>query len=202
MRRRTVLALLGSSVATAGCAGRFSPPVASAADESPSTNDDDAGDCPSFERDADRTVCERTPGTVSLVSEASVFRIDPDDDAVESFRLTLSNDADTAFAFGPTDWTLYRWTDRPDEPAQWTVVESGPPNLLLGVVDPGGSYDYLLSPAARPSAKDDARTVVADLEPGRYAFALAGGLRADGADGGGESGPLVECVATFRVEHR
>jgi hypothetical protein len=188
MRRRTLLSALGSTAvgAGAGCVGRLTPPIAERGRAR-----DGPDDCPSFDDDADRTVCEPTGEPPAFVPERDVLRVDPDDDAVETLRITLRNEADTEFSFGPHGWALHR---RDGEAGRCRQVERGSTALLLAVVEPGGTVAYSLAPAPHPTPNDDVRSVVAPLSPGRHAFAVAGSLDE------GDDSTRVECVARFRVE--
>jgi hypothetical protein len=185
MRRRTIVSLLGTATLGAGCVGRLGATVGR-------DGRGDAGDdCPSFDDDADRTVCAPTGEHPAFVPERDVLRVDPDDDAVETLRIVLRNEADAEFSFGPHGWALHR---RDDEAGRWRRVEGGSTALLLSVLDPGATFEYSLTPTPHPTPSDGVHPAVASLSPGVHAFTVSGNL------GDGDDSTWVECVARFRVE--
>jgi len=187
MRRRTILSVLGSATlgSGAGCVGRLGPAVGR--DGRGNAEDD----CPSFDDDADRTVCEPTGEHPALVPERDVLRVDSGDDAVETLRIALRNEADAEFSFGPHGWTLHR---HDGEAGRWRRVERGSTALLLSVLDPGATFEYSLAPSPHPTPNDDVHSAVASLSPGVHAFTVSGNI------GEGDDATWVECVARFRVE--
>jgi len=211
MRRRTVLAAIGTTLATTGCLGATSPGTGDgdgATDsptdsptETPGTPDGPYpeypdsirnAECPSF-ADADRTVCNHTRSAdaeVFFSVSSPVYEYTRGDDAVETVTFTLHNESDREFGFNPYGWAVKQKTSSgwkhvaPEvHPEPWTTVQ------------PGGTYRWELATETHPTpkAEDQQYPVVEDLSSGLHAFTIAGLL------GDGDDPVEIECIALFDV---
>jgi len=218
--RRTVLAALGTAVATAGCfgQGRQDPgggpgtesdaptdtpgeTPTETADQSPSeppqgTNGGPFSDlaCPSF-TETDRTVCwhgRSGDAPVVLEPEDTAFRPVDGNNTIETFEFTLRNRSEEAFGLNP-----YAWQLQVHEDGEWTHVAPDEWIEPWHTVEPGETFKWILATERHPTpgGADDKIHVIEDLDPGTYAFAVHGNLGAEADDA--ES---IECIARFAVE--
>ncbi|MHB9285429.1 hypothetical protein ACKVMT_00130 [Halobacteriales archaeon Cl-PHB] len=210
MRRRSVLAAIGTALATTGCLGAGSPadgtneptdtPTGTPTQQRTPTQTPDDGlpdsiantDCPAF-GEADRTVCSHTrpdDATVYLTVSSPVFRFSQGDDTVETVPFTLHDEGDRPFGFNPYAWAVKRqtadgWRHVAPEayPEPWTTI------------GPGETYEWELSTETHPSPNLEHThyPIVPDLESGLHAFVVSGIL------GEGEEAVTVEANALFEV---
>jgi hypothetical protein len=208
MKRRTVLATLGSAAASAaGCVG-----LAPTDHGSESTGDDArtgvgspavdgsqvAGPCPSVAADPDRTVCwppaERIRSRVYLNASIPVFEPDPDDSAVETLEFVLHDQhSDRRVGVDPDDWRIDRRTGE-----GWDHVASGQSSDRWRTIEPGERYTWSLSLRPHPTPRtDDTTYLTRALDDGTYAFGTVAHLggRADDA-------LRIECVAVVEIRRR
>lgn len=216
MRRRTVLAAIGTTLATTGCLGAATPGTGEgdgATDsptdsptETPGTPDGPYpeypdsirnAECPSF-ADADRTVCNHTRSAdadLYLSTSSAVYEPIQGNDAVETVTFTLHDESDQQFGFNPYGWTVKHRTDdgwqhvAPEvHPEPWTTIQ------------PGQTYRWELSTQTHPTPKSENTNypVVEDLKSGLHAFTIAGLL----GDRDDEDPTEVECIALFAVAVR
>jgi len=227
MKRRALLATLGSGLTIAsGCLG-LAADAGDAPGDTRDANDTttigsgdgatgdttpggESGGCPSFDDDADETVCfgsvdESTP--VFLEPSSREFEVEPADAKADSVSFTLHNRSGGTVEFNPAGWHLWRETVD-----GWTDVAPDATYLPLRELEPGGSYTWTLSTVTHPTENnDDDRqhvAVDADLSPGRHAFQVTASY-ATTVDHGSpdetvtheaERRTAVECVATFEYD--
>jgi len=210
MKRRTVLATLGSAAASAaGCVGRAPTDDAS---ESTGGGDDArtdvgtpavdgsqvAGTCPSTAPDAERTVCWPPAGRIRsrVYLNASVPLFEPDSDfsAVDTLEFVLHDQhPDRPVGVDPDGWRLARRT-----PEGWGRVASGEPSGRWRTTEPGQRYTWSLSLRPHPTPRgDDTTFLTRALDDGTYAFGTVAHLggRADDA-------LRIECVAVVEIRRR
>ena len=214
LQRRTVLAALGTTLASAGCladetrTGDGTPteaadtPAGSPSETSTGGTPDgsdtqvpsdwfDDIECPSI-TDTDRTVCwqTRSDSGVSLRPSAATFRPVSNNGEIETITFTLSNGSDERFSFNPYEWAVYR-----QEGDGWTRVAPDEYVEPWEHVPPGGQYQWVLSRQTHPTpGGENTLYPTVAVETGIYAFTVHG-LR-----GEGNSEESVEYVALLGVE--
>lgn len=213
MKRRTVIAALGGSVAAAGCLGRpeasgddpDTPAKGTDGDETASDTRTDGApadgtppvdpvadvDCPD-RPEADRTVCWPHEDGQSLELSASSAVLEPSaDEGVPTVTFTLRNRTGESFGLNPYDWRIDRWTG-----SAWEHVAPDVHVEPWTQVPDGGTHEWVLSREQHPAPRsENTRTVVEDLGTGTYAFTVSGLLGGDDE----EPGERVACTALFVV---
>jgi hypothetical protein len=212
VNRRTVLAALGTAVASAGCFGQGNPdPGNGPADgnETQTTPTDTTTDtptdtppadgpfadvaCPSFV-DTERTICWHTrtaDDPVVLEPGATTYEPDGGTDDVETIDFTLRNQSEQSFGLNPYAWQLHVL-----ENGEWRKVAPDQWIEPWYTVAPGESRQWVLATEEHPTpGGDDIVHVVQDLGSRTYAFSVHGHLGT-----GGDEPTSVECVALFDVE--
>jgi len=210
VNRRTVLAALGTAVATAGCFGQESPDPGSGSENGTSTPTDTPTDsptdattpdpdgpfadlaCPSFV-ETDRTICWHTRAAdapVVLEPEATTYEPIAGNDAVETVGFTLHNRSEQPFGLNPHAWRLHVREDgewRHIAPEQW--IEP------WNTVAPGETWDWVLATEQHPTPSGDRVVhVVQELTSATYAFSVHGQLGPQG-----ETAESIECIAPVEV---
>ena len=186
MRRRTVLAL-GSSVVATGCLERSGPPGddPDTTDGSPPLRPVADVDCPEWS-DADRTVCWPHDDGRGLELSASSVVLEPSaDDEVATVTFTLRNRSGESVGLNPYDWRVDRWTG-----SAWEHVAPDVHVEPWTTVPDGGTYEWVLGREQHSApSSETSQTVVEDLGAGTYAFTVTGVL-------GGEEASTGERVAS------
>ncbi|MFB6194691.1 MAG: hypothetical protein ABEI80_00840 [Haloplanus sp.] len=211
--RRRVLAMVGTTLVSAGCAAPTSDepggdepatdtPTGTPADGTPAPPRNRFRDapCPTFD-DADRTVCWHThpDAAVSLAPSAPVFRPVGGNDTVETITFTLHNGSDGIVSFDPAAWAIKR-----EEADGWThVAPASVDTESLYELEAGQSYRWVVSRTTHPTPNAKRTTYpTVELENGRHAFVLTGTLSGDATGSGtadGNGARTVEWVALFDV---
>lgn len=220
MKRRTVLATLGSSALAAGCLGRSGAP---GADDGTDTDTTDPGtdgttgetptdgtptdgslpiepvadvDCPAQEG-ADRTVCwpHEDGGDANVWLSGSGVVLEPAADGeVGTLTFTLHNVAGESFGLNPYDWRIDRQTA-----SGWEHVAPDVHIEPWTHVESGGTYEWVLSQQQHAApGSETTQTVVQDLDAGTHAFTVSGILGGDDET----AGERVTCTALFVVRER
>jgi hypothetical protein len=212
LRRRALLASLGSAVVSAGCLGAPGAPQngdgggTGPSDTPTATPGGPTGTatqtrppgrfadepCPSF-TETDRTVCwhTRADSDVFLEPSAAVFRPVANDGTVETITFTLHNDSDGTFELNPYAWAVKRKDD-----GEWRHVAPDAYVEPLIPVLPGETFEWVLSRQPHPTPETDRRLYpTAEVGAGRHAFAVDGLLGEESA----ADQERVECVALFDV---
>lgn len=190
MKRRPFVAAIAGLVVTAGCTTRGS---GLAGDTTPTATPDSrertntpSSECPSFVRDADRTVCSDDSGDAEVYIDPSEERfVDYGaDETVQTIRFTLRNESDRPFSIDVNDWAVKHRTD-----SGWQHVAPDDHTDERVEVPSGGSYEWTLATQTHPSPMAaDSQSIVVDLRSAEtYAFAVHGSL-------GDEH---IECVTRF-----
>ncbi|MEF8856057.1 MAG: hypothetical protein V5A16_01410 [Haloplanus sp.] len=214
MKRRTVLATLGSAAASAaGCVALAPTDGGSESTASDSDGDDDArtgvgtpavdgsqvaGACPSVAADAERTVCwppaGRIRSRVYLNASVPLFEPDPDASTTDTLEFVLHDQhPDRPVGVDPDGWRLHRRT-----PDGWERVASGESSGRWRTIEPGQRYTWSLSLDSHPTPRADDTTFLSRaLDDGTYAFGTVAHLggRADDA-------LRIECVAVVEIRRR
>ncbi|MHB9285428.1 hypothetical protein ACKVMT_00125 [Halobacteriales archaeon Cl-PHB] len=211
-RRRTVLAALAGSLTTTGCLGFLSSedrdgnqtpavtatPTASVTPTASPTTTSTATEtvpgrvadepCPSF--DGEQTVCTPTrPGDVEVYLTPSTYVFEPveGNDSVETMTLTLHNNAEGRFTVEADSWDVHQRRN-----GTWETVERGDDTGQETTLDPGETYDWVLSRESHPTPTAENTTyVTADLDSALTAVAVYGQA--------GTMQPILECIALFDV---
>ena len=212
LRRRALLASLGSALVSAGCLGApgapqngdsggttpMDTPTATPGEptatptptQSPGRFADEP--CHSF-TETDRTVCWHARADSALFLEPSTeeFRPVENDGTVETITFTLHNDSDEPFELNPYAWAVKRKDD-----GDWRHVAPDGYVEPLIPVSPGETFEWVLSRQPHPTPEGDRRLYpTVEVDTGRHAFAVDGLL----GDPDGTDQERVECVALFDV---
>lgn len=231
MRRRHVLHASALGLASlAGCqAGGGGPGATTTTDQSPTTTDHtsppptttaersttttpspapapasgvfDGFECPSFDDEADRTVCYHgvDPAEADVVLSVGTEVFDPDygDDVVETLPFRLYNRSQWHVHLNPDGWRIARLED-----GAWTHVAPEAHDVPLVVLSPGQTYVWELPSEPHPTPRPNRyRLLDVELAAGTYAFHVAGRLGA-GLDETPTADPpdeRVELVGLFRL---
>ncbi|MFB6178994.1 MAG: hypothetical protein ABEI77_04640, partial [Halorientalis sp.] len=153
--------------------------------------------CPSFDENADRTVCWHTADTdaepIYLDASTVVFEPSTDDNSVETMEFVLHNNSDGTFGLNPYDWQIQRQTDdgwehvAPDARVEpWLNLEAGL------------TYTWNLSVERHPTPHQErTQAIMEDLDDGTYAVQITGLTDQESDD------PThVECIALFEVDRK
>lgn len=143
--RRTVLAVLGTgTLSLGGCLSAAS-------------------------RETSTPACLET-GTITLAAQDEEFVVRTDDDTVETFAFTLSNETSCQVTVGRGTWQLERLTDDDAE-----VVATGEDTSGTRTLRSGDSHTWSLGLQPRSTPETTATTdVTADLSEGQFVFVVAG----------------------------
>ena len=161
-----------------------------AGDDSPSLFE--GRECPSFDPDADRTICyhtaDRSAAPILLRPTEETFEPTTNDGSVEFVNFVLHNRSWHPYTIDPAVWEIHR---RQED--AWSLTDSGTGEQNSITVPPGETHTWSLSVEAHPTPWTLETTFLfADLEDGTYAFAISGRSDADAAN-------RVEFVALFEV---
>lgn len=132
MRRRRLLATIGTGAVTAvaGCAGGSDATTPTG--DVPTIN---GRDCPPYPTDRDGAVCahtvEPTTAAVYLDAEPTAAALSEGLPASE-ITLTLHNESTSDVTFNPHSWTISRWTDAGWDPLDEQVTGDGVVTLTGG----------------------------------------------------------------------
>lgn len=204
MHRRALLSTLGlSAVGLAGCVSGgppgsgSGPPEESPVDATPTDStatdatptetangpapaSDAFGDlsCPSFDDQADRTVCyhEAAVADAPLVLAAEPEVVDPAaDDGAAFVRFVLYNESGATIQFNPYDWDVHRRGDG----GEWTHVAPEVHPEPMTSVTTGERFTWLLpigaaTETATPAGDEgeDVQPIGVELDAGTYAFGV------------------------------
>lgn len=224
MRRRTMLASIAALAGTAGCVSTGESPGEQPTSDSvtPSPTDDHTDtrtmtetptsppdatdvfadfDCPSFDDNADETVCyhaaEAAESDLLLTAEPQVFDPALRDGDVETLEFVLYNRSEWSVSFNPYAWGI----ERHDDGGGWTHVAPEMHPEPMTEVAPGLTMRWELPSAPHPSPSDDVQSLSVALDSGVYAFHLTvgyGGISTETDASPPEK--RVELVALFRVD--
>ena len=198
MDRRSVL--VGAASLLAGC-GSFGAVADDRVDEtvtpapvpSPEPTETDprrrfAGEfCPQFDRRTDQSVCghAQSPDSALRFTTDRAVAVLADSRLTRPLRTTLSWSLEGELAVFARSWYLLRETE-----SGWTQVANPTRRESVVRIDDGERLHWLVDTVPHDTG-DDTVSVVAPLDPGRYAFVVQ--------TVGGQSRLHTECIALFDV---
>lgn len=224
MRRRTLLTSFATLAATAGCvSGGEAPAEQPTDDATPSPTDvhtdtrtmtdtpaspPDATDvfadfdCPSFDDNADETVCYHAADGSDLVLTAEPEVFDPSlgDDDVETLEFVLYNRSEWPVSFNPYAWGIERYDD-----GEWSHVAPEMHPEPMTEVASGSTMRWVLPAESGHEPADDDHPLSVALDAGVYAFHISlsyGAVSMDTPTDAPKPDERVELVALFRVEQQ
>lgn len=196
MRRRDVLAAVGgaASAGASGCLGTAGVPSGGAGSGTPA--------CPSFDSEADLTICAsedqdgplavgrsgtELTGSASSSSDGNGSSSSGGNESVDTLTFAVRNQSGQPFEFNPHAWEIRR-----RESDGWVHVAPDAVPKPRRSLPPAGQYDWVLSLSLHPSPNAGREVQITEsLRPGEHAFSISGAL----------GDRRIECVARFSVRY-